>query len=113
MQDVINSVVNNRLVTIKGIPGIGKTTLAKAAAYFLDERQFFKEGIVMLSLRGLIQANMFVDRLFGILNKVMKLKEERSVHNTQIQQEKILEFLSDKEILIVIDNAEDTLKEDG
>jgi MoxR-like ATPase len=32
MQEVISSIMHNRLVTIKGIPGLGKTTLAKAVA---------------------------------------------------------------------------------
>ena len=53
MQEIISYVMNNRLVTIKGIPGIGKTTLAKAAAYFLDERNSFKDGIILLTLRGI------------------------------------------------------------
>ena len=38
MQDVLSNVRKQRLVTIKGIPGIGKTTLAKAVAYYFDER---------------------------------------------------------------------------
>ena len=40
----------SRLVTIKGIPGIGKTTLAKAVGYFLNERFAFKDGIILLTL---------------------------------------------------------------
>jgi MoxR-like ATPase len=51
MQDVISNLMDNRLVTIKGIPGIGKTTLAKAVAYYLDERNTFKDGIILLTLR--------------------------------------------------------------
>ena len=53
MQEIISEIHENRLVTLKGIPGIGKTTLAKAIAYYLDERLTFKEGIILLSLRGL------------------------------------------------------------
>jgi nucleoside-triphosphatase THEP1 len=36
-----------------GIPGIGKTTLVKAVAHFLDERKHFRDGIIVLSLRNL------------------------------------------------------------
>lgn len=38
MQEAVSYIMQNRLVTIKGIPGIGKTTLAKAVAYYLNER---------------------------------------------------------------------------
>jgi MoxR-like ATPase len=51
MQEVISFVMQNRLVTIKGIPGIGKTTLAKAAAFYIDERNLFHDGIILLTLR--------------------------------------------------------------
>lgn len=75
MQEVVSSIMTQRLVTIKGIPGIGKTTLAKAAAYFIDERHSFKDGIIMLSMRGLHHSDMFLERLFVAINKVMKVKE--------------------------------------
>lgn len=38
MQEIISDIFNNRFVTIKGIPGIGKTTIAKAIMHYLDER---------------------------------------------------------------------------
>lgn len=38
MQEIISDVFINRFVTIKGIPGIGKTTIAKVIMHFLDER---------------------------------------------------------------------------
>lgn len=55
-----------------GIPGIGKTTLIKAIAHYLDERLLFKDGIIMLSLRNLDQASMILIRLELIINKKVK-----------------------------------------
>lgn len=38
MQEIIADILYNRFVTIKGMPGIGKTTIAKAIIHYLDER---------------------------------------------------------------------------
>ncbi len=38
MQEIIADILVNRFVTIKGMPGIGKTTIAKAIIHYLDER---------------------------------------------------------------------------
>jgi adenylate kinase len=35
---VITYIQNKRVVNVMGIPGIGKTTLIKAVAHYLDER---------------------------------------------------------------------------
>lgn len=114
MQEIISYVMNNRLVTIKGIPGIGKTTLAKAAAYFLDERNSFKDGIILLTLRGIDQANMFLTHLFIILKQHMpcldKVKEEKVLEDTKNLQDRIICFLKEKQLLLVLDNAEDPLR---
>ena len=67
MYEVISSLRENRLVTIKGVPGIGKTTLAKAVACFLDERVAFQDGIILQSLRGIDSANMLFSRHLYIL----------------------------------------------
>jgi AAA+ ATPase superfamily predicted ATPase len=53
MHQVISYIQNKRIVNVMGIPGIGKTTLIKAIAHYLDERLLFKDGIIMLSLRNL------------------------------------------------------------
>jgi len=44
--------VNNRLTTLKGIPGIGKTTIAKVIGSYLNEREVFEDGIIWISMRG-------------------------------------------------------------
>lgn len=38
MHQIIQCITEKRMVNIMGIPGIGKTTLVKAVAHFLDER---------------------------------------------------------------------------
>lgn len=76
MHDLISCIVSKRrVVNVMGIPGIGKTTLVKAVAYYLDERQHMRDGIIMLSLRNLDQASMMLTRLELIVNK--KLKDQQ------------------------------------
>jgi len=41
MQEVIECVIQNRLTTILGMPGIGKTTISKGVGYFLSQRELF------------------------------------------------------------------------
>jgi ABC-type branched-subunit amino acid transport system ATPase component len=72
MHQVISYIQNKRIVNVMGIPGIGKTTLIKAIAHYLDERLLFKDGIIMLSLRNLDQASMILTRLELIINKKVK-----------------------------------------
>mmetsp|Transcript_10357 Transcript_10357/g.10390 ORF Transcript_10357/g.10390 Transcript_10357/m.10390 type:complete len:92 (-) Transcript_10357:1113-1388(-) len=68
MQEIIGNVMNNRVATIHGIPGIGKTTIAKAVAFYLDERNQYKDGIILMSLRKIDQIAMFLTRLYLIIN---------------------------------------------
>ncbi|CDW83802.1 nb-arc domain protein [Stylonychia lemnae] len=115
MHEIIMDVIENRFVTIKGMPGIGKTTIAKAIIHFLDERQLFRDGIILLSLRGLDQANMILTRLQLIINKHLppQEKDDKAIENFSQIQERIIQFMKDKEILLVLDNAEDTLRKEG
>ena len=104
MQELISDISQKRLVTVKGIPGIGKTTMAKAVIQYLDERQSFSHGILLLSLRGLDQAPMLLTRLHLLI---------KDKQGTDGGEDKIIEFFKDKEVLLVLDNAEDSLKKDG
>ncbi len=106
--------MQNRLVTIKGIPGIGKTTLAKAAAFYIDERNLFHDGIILLTLRKIDQATMFLTRLYLILSKHMPtVKDNEKVEGQEQLQQRIINFLKDKELLMVLDNVEDPLRMEG
>jgi hypothetical protein len=39
--EVCNSIKNNRLTTVWGFPGIGKSIFAKSVGLYLDERDYF------------------------------------------------------------------------
>lgn len=42
MFEVVHNVYNHRLVTIIGLPGIGKTSLSKNAIHYIVDRKIFK-----------------------------------------------------------------------
>ena len=72
MHQVIKNIHKKRIVNVKGVPGIGKTTLIKAVAHYLDERHIMKDGIIWLSLRNLDKADMILTRIELQINKKIK-----------------------------------------
>jgi len=52
MQEIIAAVLHNRLTTILGVPGIGKTTISKSVGFHLTERKTFHDGIMFFTMRG-------------------------------------------------------------
>lgn len=50
MHEVINLILTHRFITIKGIPGIGKSSLAKEVSRYIYERGHFKNGVYFFSL---------------------------------------------------------------
>lgn len=63
MHEVITRLHEHNIVTIKGLPGIGKTCLAKAVGNFILERNLFSDGVEFLSLVGCESLEMFVKRI--------------------------------------------------
>ena len=45
MHEVITLILTNRFITIKGIPGIGKSSLAKEVGRYIYDRNHFKNGV--------------------------------------------------------------------
>ena len=54
----------NRLVTVEGIPGIGKTTITKSVGFFLEEREKFMDGIIYISMSKRKEADMLITQLY-------------------------------------------------
>ena len=85
-----------RLLTVTGPGGVGKTTLALAAA--ADRQVDYLQGITFVSLVGVADTDDLIASLaaaFGF-----------SFSGTQPPRQQLLNFLRQKELLLVLDNSE-------
>ncbi len=77
MFEVIHSVMRHRLVNIMGLPGIGKTALAKNAVHYMNDRKYFKLGIIFFSCKGYKNSNVFMKKLVSnIIINNLELNQE-------------------------------------
>ncbi len=88
-----------RLLTLVGSGGIGKTRLATQAAFkALDQ---YPDGVWMVELASLTEAGLLPQRVADIFG--VSAQEARE---GQGETEVLVEFLKDKNLLLVIDNCE-------
>lgn len=132
MYEAINLLDYHRLVSILGPPGIGKTSLARNLANYLKDRKKYNDGIIYVALRGWESAQMFLTRLWLLIRTAWSIEDYKkygleeiekksNVKNNQVGIDKddeskyrswILHMLREKEVLLVLDNAEDPLEDD-
>lgn len=114
--EVVSSILANRLVTIIGLPGIGKTSLSKNAVHYLATRRVFKAGIVFMSLKGFINCEIFLKKLLTNLIMLNSNRDKNEVENANAEKLLLmaLHYLKqqEEEVLIVFDNVEDLLYHD-
>ena len=67
MQEIIGCVLQNRLTTVLGVPGIGKTTISQSVGFHLSERKTFQDGVMFFTLRGKNQITALIQMLFFFL----------------------------------------------
>ena len=66
MLEIMKLVNKNRLVTIKGSPGIGKTSLAKDLSshiYNRAQRDLFRDGVVYIGCLGISITETLVSKI--------------------------------------------------
>ncbi len=86
----------HRLVTLAGVAGVGKTRLAVEVAGRVAER--FADGVAMCELAGVpaSQVGAALGKVLGVERRTLRSAEES-----------VVEWLHDKELLLVLDNCED------
>lgn len=82
MFEVVTNIYNHRLVTVIGLPGIGKTALAKNTLHYLFDRRVFQAGIVYIPLKGYMNCEIFMRKLlvnFVIDNFELNTDKEKEI----------------------------------
>ncbi|GAA5115392.1 ATP-binding protein [Haloechinothrix salitolerans] len=87
---------NNRLVTLLGVGGVGKTRLALRAAH--DLRRAFHDGVYVVNLAGLSDAGLLPQTTAAALG----MRDDSPLQPT----ERLIEQLAERQVLIVLDNCE-------
>ncbi|MGW6730889.1 protein kinase domain-containing protein [Nocardia sp. NPDC055029] len=96
LAEVKNLLSSARLVTLTGIGGVGKTRLALRAAATV--RSEFADGVQLVELADISDPSLLVDAVAATLG----LRD----HSARPLQEVVVEFLSTRELLLVMDNCE-------
>ena len=101
IHDLVNLILANRFVTLKGAGGIGKTAVAREAARWFHARGHFPDGVFQIDLREAETADAMID-LVGA--------------NLGVRGGEVEDFVRDVEqrhCLLLLDNVEDLVWRDG
>jgi non-specific serine/threonine protein kinase len=94
--EVRRLLTSSRIVTLSGAPGVGKTRLALRSAEEVGRR--FPEGVWWTDLVGLHDPSLLAQEIAGVLG----------LHDGSMQWivETLAQYISDKKVLLVLDNCE-------
>jgi hypothetical protein len=97
IQEAIQRIRDRRLVTLRGAPGIGKTSLACAIGQYLNERNNFADGVYFVPLRA------------AQSDEALRFSISQSLELTALEGTEFLREIGDRESLLILDNMETLL----
>lgn len=102
ISSIITLLASRNLVTLAGAGGIGKTTVARAIVQ--QTTGLYEDGVVFVELAPLTDCGL----LIGALATALGLSIGTAAHSKALV-ERILQFLRDRRLLIVLDSCENHL----
>jgi predicted ATPase/DNA-binding SARP family transcriptional activator/Tfp pilus assembly protein PilF len=96
-----------RLVNVLGPGGIGKTRLAIEAARAQSDA--FVDGIYFVSLAPLDDPNLIATPIANAINFSFLVQDQREKVGKNHQNQQLLDYLGDKQMMLVLDNLEHLL----
>lgn len=87
-----------RLVTVRGLGGIGKTRLALQAATELIETEHFPDGLFLVNLAGVENADYLISTIAEALNFPLSKADSPT--------DQLINYLQNKEMVLLLDNFE-------
>jgi predicted ATPase/DNA-binding winged helix-turn-helix (wHTH) protein len=99
IENIAHELSRNRLATIAGTGGIGKTTLAIATAEAL--RPSFRDAVFFVDLAPVEDPALVLSAVVSVLGIVQRADQPMSA---------IIEYLRDRRLLIVLDNCEQVIE---
>jgi hypothetical protein len=106
--EVIDLLHNNRFVVLKGMIGIGKSSLQKEIANKLGDRGMFEHGIIYLDLKN----DTSIERMHSVfmsditINKLVRKKSGNKEYDLNQAATEIAGVLADYNILLIFDNVD-------
>lgn len=85
----------NRIVSILGLHGIGKSALARNTCHYVAERKLFTGGIIFIQLKGMSSFFSMLKLIMRDITKQLKLNAEqkRELENETFSQEAMIDFI--------------------
>lgn len=106
--EIIDLLYHNRFVVLKGMIGVGKSSLQKEIANKLSDRGMFEHGIVYIDLKS----DTSLERMLSVfmaditISKLVRRKSGGKDYDLQQAAGEIAHVLADYHVLLVFDNVD-------
>lgn len=99
----------NKILTIKGSGGIGKTTLVAKTAIEVAERQYYEKGVFFIPCQSIMSLENFKYEVSQCFDLTSSIRLEEQIRENFIEKDRLL-ILDNFETLLNINDSEEILK---